>query len=701
MQQASMVGSAGGGVTSAGSLRELVERLRAQPRFALPTGNGGGSVGSGGGSDCSDGFVDSTRGCGGCGGSSGGCSKQSRGAGYSRGRGGSMSAAGPIDDSLPDSVFCQLPRFEGLPRIESAARLGPSSRSRTTTMPSSTLTSAPAPDLSPDLSVGALVYGHIVSTRRYGALVQVLRAWAPGQVPGGGALPDGSPASAVATGTPLKGILATIHCSQAMPRGVCLAEPGGTIHRGPVAHFGQMPENAFLDNCRLVERRPSATRELLREGYQLMAVVLSISAREGVGVGEGQGEGDGADGAGGQSYRISLGVDPDTCAQPDWRPLLGCSAPPPPERRGRRPSQPPPPQQPPPPPSKQPPPPPPPPWEEPLGTHCVPRALAAAAPSSPTLNECLSVWPPLRSLGAFTAMRRALSVPPYASALAAARDLISVGPGENYKTRRAEQNAHWAAEAVARGGTLMREKGAEALNAALRAYADALEFDPNFADAYVARGAAFVHGGRLKEASAEFEKALKLRPDHERAIRYREAVRDKMRAKQAQAHGQAHRRSGGGADGGATMAALAADESVADASTAESRTGAGATSTGDRAQRSVVNAEASEAAVRGGRVLERMLDDMRRRERKADRRKDKKRRKGKGKGKKADKDRKRRRSSGAEARAGYGSSKKRKREGRLPERHSPSSDSGSSASPSAGAESADVDTEGPLQQSLT
>ena len=46
-----MVGSAGGGVTSAGSLRELVERLRAQPRFALPTGNGGGSVGSGGGSD--------------------------------------------------------------------------------------------------------------------------------------------------------------------------------------------------------------------------------------------------------------------------------------------------------------------------------------------------------------------------------------------------------------------------------------------------------------------------------------------------------------------------------------------------------------------------------------------------------------------------------------------------------------------------
>ena len=194
-----------------------------------------------------------------------------------------MSAAGPIDDSLPDSVFCQLPRFEGLPRIESAARLGPSSRSRTTTMPSSTLTSAPAPDLSPDLSVGALVYGHIVSTRRYGALVQVLRAWAPGQVPGGGALPDGSPASAVATGTPLKGILATIHCSQAMPRGVCLAEPGGTIHRGPVAHFGQMPENAFLDNCRLVERRPSATRELLREGYQLMAVVLSISSREGGG----------------------------------------------------------------------------------------------------------------------------------------------------------------------------------------------------------------------------------------------------------------------------------------------------------------------------------------------------------------------------------------------------------------------------------
>ena len=53
-------------------------------------------------------------------------------------------------------------------------------------------------------------------------------------------------------------------------------------------------------------------------------------------------------------------------------------------------------------------------------------------------------------------------------------------------------------------------------------------------------------------------------------------LQGELRAKQAQAHGQAHRRSGGGADGGATMAALAADESVADASTAESRTGAGA-----------------------------------------------------------------------------------------------------------------------------
>jgi len=62
----------------------------------------------------------------------------------------------------------------------------------------------------------------------------------------------------------------------------------------------------------------------------------------------------------------------------------------------------------------------------------------------------------------------------------------------------------------------------------MKFYAQALEVDPNFKDAFVAKGAAYANQGKLESAIEEFERALKIDPDDKNALKYLDATEVKV-----------------------------------------------------------------------------------------------------------------------------------------------------------------------------
>lgn len=75
-------------------------------------------------------------------------------------------------------------------------------------------------------------------------------------------------------------------------------------------------------------------------------------------------------------------------------------------------------------------------------------------------------------------------------------------------------------------GISLAKKGS--FDNAMKCYRHALDIDPNFTQAYVARGAAYVLQGQLKQACAEFEHALQIDPQQAYALTYLQAAKDKL-----------------------------------------------------------------------------------------------------------------------------------------------------------------------------
>jgi tetratricopeptide (TPR) repeat protein len=98
-------------------------------------------------------------------------------------------------------------------------------------------------------------------------------------------------------------------------------------------------------------------------------------------------------------------------------------------------------------------------------------------------------------------------------------------PRHNYKNLRERQNQAWARDSVNRGLALAKE-GKYA--SAHKCYKHALEIDATFVDAFIAMGAAYVFQGRLLEAVAEFETALRVDPHNLGAQRYLEAAQQRL-----------------------------------------------------------------------------------------------------------------------------------------------------------------------------
>lgn len=63
---------------------------------------------------------------------------------------------------------------------------------------------------------------------------------------------------------------------------------------------------------------------------------------------------------------------------------------------------------------------------------------------------------------------------------------------------------------------------------ALKYYSQALSFDPKNVDAIVATGAALANQDKLQEAVAQFEKAVRLDPNHPNAQTYLDKTREKV-----------------------------------------------------------------------------------------------------------------------------------------------------------------------------
>ena len=111
--------------------------------------------------------------------------------------------------------------------------------------------------------------------------------------------------------------------------------------------------------------------------------------------------------------------------------------------------------------------------------------------------------------------------------------VLSIDPSNLYKNLRHAQNQSWAKESVVKGISLAK-KGS--FDNAMKCYKHALDIEPNFTQAYVARGAAYVLQGELKKAIAEFEQALKIDPQQQYAITYLQAAKEKLNGRGSHAN---------------------------------------------------------------------------------------------------------------------------------------------------------------------
>ena len=93
------------------------------------------------------------------------------------------------------------------------------------------------------------------------------------------------------------------------------------------------------------------------------------------------------------------------------------------------------------------------------------------------------------------------------------------------------QNTQWAKETVARGITLSRN-GSYAN--AMRLYQHALEIEPNYVEAVVARGACWVLQGQLRRGKEEFERALEMDASNAYARKYLDACNERLKKEKTQ-----------------------------------------------------------------------------------------------------------------------------------------------------------------------
>lgn len=75
-------------------------------------------------------------------------------------------------------------------------------------------------------------------------------------------------------------------------------------------------------------------------------------------------------------------------------------------------------------------------------------------------------------------------------------------------------------------GISLAKKGS--FSNALKCYKHALDIEPNFTQAFVARGAAYVLQGQMQRAITEFEQALTIDPQQQYALAYLQAAREKV-----------------------------------------------------------------------------------------------------------------------------------------------------------------------------
>jgi hypothetical protein len=108
-------------------------------------------------------------------------------------------------------------------------------------------------------------------------------------------------------------------------------------------------------------------------------------------------------------------------------------------------------------------------------------------------------------------------------------------PGEefSFKSLRFAQNQAWAKESVVKGISLAKKAN---YDSAMKCYNHALDIEPNFVQAFVARGACYVLQGEYDKAVKEFDQALKLDPKQPYAKDYRQACLDKLNIKNSKAN---------------------------------------------------------------------------------------------------------------------------------------------------------------------
>ena len=539
-----------------------------------------------------------------------------------------------------------------------------------------------------------LVRGRVVSVRHIGAVVLLQRAWPPGTVPNDvtepaagreqlrpmdrldaqGAIHHGGSASDARAAAGAAGAVSTATPSRRMPLELSQAQIVAVLHGSRV-----VPEGTLLaDGCE------AALRQKVCEGDEITAVVLAVHAPQ---------------------RRIALSLRPTDCtADPRARPLLGCVRARPAAGDGGDGRE--------------------------AADAAVRRLPDDAMQLWPTLNERLLAAPLLWQPAAEHTARAALGVPERGTCMVRARQplvhrLLRDDPtvrgagaegsegsgGPSLEQIRLEQNRAWAAEAVARG---VAHAKARREDEAFVAYRQALELDPSCCDAHVARGAAHANANRLLDAMQDFERALQLRPDERNALRYLHATVSRMTPAQRkavpprlrsllQAHVAANKAAAAAA---AAAGAAAATDATADAaatvdggvqsglsaSTAATRPSA-APIPAPRCPPSCSSTGAQQSSDGHGgavqnertRVLEQMVEALRRKEKRE--KKSKKERRKKEKKEKEKKDKKERhkrkrekekrekeRRRGSHGEAEEGSSKKRKRSPAGSESSSSSSD---------------------------
>ena len=96
---------------------------------------------------------------------------------------------------------------------------------------------------------------------------------------------------------------------------------------------------------------------------------------------------------------------------------------------------------------------------------------------------------------------------------------------KDYLFLRNRQNRQYAEETTLRGITASKSDNP---SSCLPLYNHALEIDPLFTDAFVARGAYYANHGKYKEALLDFKKALKIDSKHENARIYYKQTKEKL-----------------------------------------------------------------------------------------------------------------------------------------------------------------------------